>query len=213
MGETLALIPMKPNILSLALVIIGAFYSGQTSVYAYLFDSPATNNVLVSINVARENDKDLSPITSRDTLYYQFLAQTNPLVTIWIPKPEYFCRFELLDGNGNRQKKTPLGEKLGAKFFEVRKFSQDLINMRGPKRPHILTISPAKANGRELFLEGESITVDKLFQIEQAGNYSLRLHFQVFKASSRAPSYTTELVRLPMLEIPVKASPNAPLKR
>ncbi|MDB6068256.1 MAG: hypothetical protein JWR26_4464 [Pedosphaera sp.] len=137
---------------------------------------------------------------------YVLLTTNDQPTFVFYPKPEYYCRMQLLDKNGIEVPPTKLGKSFGAKFSELKGFSYDKVhkhpgngsNPPGPKSDYLRSDA---GQGREFPSPNE------LFKITNAGNYTLRLQLQLFRriqpGANQINNFVHKLVTLPPLDIPV----------
>ena len=136
-----------------------------------------------------------------ELISYGFLTKTNSCNFVYFPKPEFFCRFELVASDGKAVSKTSLGRKYGARFWELNKFSDGVIETR--KRPgqgKFMRNVPALPSG---VVAQQFHRLSDLFKVERPGTYSFKLQMQVFKSVEDRSGYHFELVRFSELTIKV----------
>lgn len=121
----------------------------------------------------------------------------------WIAFPadlEYACEIELLDTNRAKVPKTELGKKVGAKFLD--------FDVGAYKKGIKLKRERADKEGEPVatpILFYPSRTRD-LFRIEEPGNYTLKIRFQILAFPRTGPKrghYTNQLIRFPTLNYPI----------
>jgi hypothetical protein len=129
------------------------------------------------------------------------------------PEPSYFYRAELFDTNGVAVSKTELGKKVGLHFADLDpevglktsgiKFEQRAINYgyTGGAVTLVYNGNEIMSSKRSFFHGNTSCQLhfpaSKLFKVSNAGEYRLKLTYQVFEIVDKA----IKLVRFPPVEI------------
>jgi len=161
-----------------------------------LVDSGVADNLFVQISQLTAHTN----ISSGQKIAYGFLLKTNDDVVIYLPKPEYLCRLQLFDKEGNPVAKTAAGEKYGRLFADLESYSWDYVNKRGHNtggsdKPDMILPHVTTTQNRELS------SMEELFIIEKAGCYKLSIQFQVFKLSGEGANHIFRVVRMPPIEM------------
>lgn len=190
------------KVVSYARIFLLLCLSSLSAMAAGVKHSDATNGVYAEFILNQEGG-----LASGNKIEYSFVRDNNSEpTTIVFLKQEFFCRLQLLDGQGGSIPLTALGENFGARFSELTNHSSEAMET-----------APATETGPSTFKywitrrTGNKIeqlpAPEELFQIPGPGQYTLRLQFQVFQ-NYNAPRggrlEASRLLRLPPVEIPVK---------
>jgi len=136
-------------------------------------------------------------------LCFAIWCTNGPVRVAYPATPEYAYQVELFDSNGLPIPKTALGKKTGSKFwgFDENALKSIKIGRLMPPRrsepvPWLYMFRPAD-----------------LFEIQEPGNYTLRIRFQIVAFPRTGPNrgdYKKELIRFPALDYPLVQSQPMP---
>ena len=166
----------------------------------HCFDGGLTNRLRMEVCLVGIS----AQATTSDDIWYQFISISNSTPRIYIPKSAYLCNVSLIDPKGTNVSRTSLGRQFGAAFSEVSRLEwREIWNSieKTKSGDAMQTFAGPQGGGRLRFHR-----CDELFEIHEAGEYTLRVQFQAFEEINLLDQQKRELrlVRFPPFEITIR---------
>lgn len=164
----------------------------------------ATTNLLAGLKIHLLADDNTGKLDATQPIVYELTClESNKVQHVFVPVDlEYFCQVDLFDANNIVIPKTETGKRIGV-LFDSLESNPKYIRHAGPFTLFLNSTNEVKT--RLIEVRGGAVgptffrSAD-LFEITNAGEYKLQLHFQFLESTTNS---SVKLIRFPTIELKV----------